>query len=304
MDSGHSTAGFPRCSGLLCSARTMRRWQRTKVVTALSASAAPYAISAVCTLAPYSLLYDYSGIRQASVSSQFNYLSDMLLIRPFLTWTDSTAAGYLAAALVLGAVLTAVFSLLASLCGTPVRGPYSAALMLGVVYYWMFPQFYIEHFCSSTYEAAFLSALPLTGVNLTGYAIPFLAQGTLRFSACSLGGIWSWGTPWFDWSYGLYLLVLAALLLALSLGSAGLTLFLSQYSSSYIAMLLKAVPLFVAVGAVLGTWLMDSPFTFRPLGSGSFWVPQGAEAAVAAILLTMGIGLCVFSCMHQKKQLL
>lgn len=66
----------------------------------------------------------------------------------------------------------------------------------------------------------------------------------------------------------------------------------------------KAVPLFVAVGAVLGTWLMDSPFTFRPLGSGSFWVPQGTEAAVAAILLTMGIGLCVFSCMHQKKQLL
>ena len=70
---------------------------------------------------------------------------------------------------------------------------------------------------------ALLSALMLTIVNLTIYAVPFLAQGPLRFAACGLDGIWEWGTPWFDWSYGTYLLVLVGLLLALSLGAAGLT---------------------------------------------------------------------------------
>ena len=40
---------------------------------------------------------------------------------------------YLAAALALGAVLTAVFSLLASVCGTLVRSPYLAALALCLV---------------------------------------------------------------------------------------------------------------------------------------------------------------------------
>ena len=115
--------------------------------------------------------------------------------------------------------------------------------------------------------AALLSALVLAVVNITVYVIPFLAQGPLQFAACGLDGIWEWGTPWFDWTYGTYLLVLAGLILALSLGAAGLTAFLSQYSGNYIAMLLKAVPLFVAVGAVLGSWLLDRPFTFRPSGT-------------------------------------
>ena len=103
------------------------------VLVALPASAALHGLLAVCTLAPYFLLYDYSGIWDASVSSQFNYFSDMLVVRPFLTWGDFTVGQYLAAALALGAVLTTAFSLLASVCGTLVRNPYLAALALGVV---------------------------------------------------------------------------------------------------------------------------------------------------------------------------
>ena len=95
---------------------------------------------------------------------------------------------------------------------------------------------------------------------------------------------------------------MTALLLALSLGCAGLTVFLSQYSGNYIAMLLKAVPLFVAVGAVLGTWLLDMPFTFRTLGNGSLWVPRGAEAILAAVLLTLGLGLCALACRRQYNR--
>ena len=150
--------------------------------------------------------------------------------------------------------------------------------------------------------AALLSALVLTAVNVTVYAIPFLAQGPLQFAACGLGGLWEWGTPWFDWTYGTYLLVLAGLILALALGAAGLTVFLSQYSGNYIAILLKAVPLFVAVGAVLGSWLLDMPFTFRSLGSGAVWLPRGIEATAVLALLVLGLGLCWLSCSRQKRR--
>ena len=125
--------GMHRTEGLICSSRTGRKLRRLKVLAALPALAALYGLLALCTLAPYFLLYDYGGIWDASVSSQFNYFSDMLVVRPFLTWGDFTVGQYLAAALAPGAVLTTVFSLPASVCGTLVRNPYLAALALGVL---------------------------------------------------------------------------------------------------------------------------------------------------------------------------
>ena len=125
--------GLNHTEGLTCSSRTGRQLRRVKVLAALPASMALYGLLAACTLMPYFLLFDYGGIWSASVSSQFNYYADMLLVRPFLTWGDFTVGQYLAAALALGAALTAVFSLLASVCGTLVRNPYLAALALGVV---------------------------------------------------------------------------------------------------------------------------------------------------------------------------
>ena len=125
--------GLHHTEGLTCSSRTGRQLRRVKVLAALPASMALYGLLAACTLIPYFLIFDYGGIWSASVSSQFNYYADMLLVRPFLTWGDFTVGQYLAAALALGAALTAVFSLLASMCGTLVRNPYLAALALGVV---------------------------------------------------------------------------------------------------------------------------------------------------------------------------
>lgn len=150
--------------------------------------------------------------------------------------------------------------------------------------------------------AALLSALVITAVNLTAYAVPFLMKGPLRFADCGLDGLWAWGTPWFDWTYGTYLLVLAAMILLLSLGAAGLTVFLSQYSGNYVSMLLKALPLFIVVGAILGSWLLDNPFHFRCWWGNGPWAPRGAEPMILFPLMFLGLGLCAWSCRRQTKR--
>jgi hypothetical protein len=125
--------GMHRTESLACASRTGRRLLRTKVLAALGAAPVLLALVAVPTLGLYFVRFDYGGIWNASVSSQFNYLTDMMLTRPFLTWGDFTVAEYLAAALLLGVVLTAACSLLAALCGTLIRSPYLAALVLGLL---------------------------------------------------------------------------------------------------------------------------------------------------------------------------
>ena len=122
--------GLHQTEGLVCATRTGRRLWGVKLLAALPASTVLYGLLASFTLTPYFLLYDYGGIWSASVSSQFNYFSDMLFVRPFLTWGDFTVGQYLTAALALGAALTAVFSLLAAVFGIFIRNSYLAALAL------------------------------------------------------------------------------------------------------------------------------------------------------------------------------
>lgn len=122
-----------RTQGLTCTTRTGRRLHWIKVLAALCASVGLYLILVTGSLIPYFLLYRYDGIWNASVSSQFNYLTDLLLTRPFLTWGDFTVGQYLLAFLALGAGLTAVFSLLAAVWGILMQNTYFGALGAGLL---------------------------------------------------------------------------------------------------------------------------------------------------------------------------
>ena len=123
--------GVWRTGGQLCAARTGRRLWRFKLLAALGADLALYALLALATLGAYFLLLDYGGLWASSVSSQFNYYSEMFYIRPYLTWGDFTVGQYLAATLAGGGVLTAVFTLLAGALGLLTGHAYAAAI--GVV---------------------------------------------------------------------------------------------------------------------------------------------------------------------------
>ena len=123
--------GMHRAEGLACASRTGRKLRRVKVLAALQRRRR---CTACWRSAPgaYFLLYDYSGIWNASVSSQFNYFSDMLVVRPsspggtsrWVSTCRCPSPGRGAD----GGILPA-----ASVCGTLVRSPYLAALALCLV---------------------------------------------------------------------------------------------------------------------------------------------------------------------------
>lgn len=150
--------------------------------------------------------------------------------------------------------------------------------------------------------AACIAAFVVTAVNMTVYGIPFLRQNPLIFKDCGLESLWGSATPWFDWTYGTYLIILGGLIVVLSMAAALLTVFFSQYSGNYIPMLLKALPLFVVSGPVAGSWMLYNAFYFRELWQGAkIGGFCGMEAVMAAFLLTLGAGLCVTAVVRQRR---
>ena len=143
----------------------------------------------------------------------------------------------------------------------------------------------------------------LSVVNVTAYAIPFLAQGPLALRDCPLGNsVWDTGTPWFNWTYGQYLAILTGMVLALGIGIGAVTLFLSRFSDNYVSMLLKAFPLLVAMGGFFDTWVIHYAFFFHPAWDyAEFFVSKGAEAVCIAVLLVVGAALTGWSCFMQRK---
>ena len=81
-----------RTEGMVYTTSTGRNMVRGKIVAAVTAGVALYLLLTGLTLGIYFVQWDYSGLWSASVSSQFNFLTDMMVRRPFLTWADFTVA--------------------------------------------------------------------------------------------------------------------------------------------------------------------------------------------------------------------
>lgn len=146
--------------------------------------------------------------------------------------------------------------------------------------------------------AALTAAAGLTVVNIVLYAIPYLIEHPLAFQDFSLYNPFNGRIPWFDWTFLQYLLVLAGMELALGLAAGALTVFLSQYSGNYVAMLLKAVPLFLAVGLLFSTGMLSNAFFERQTGLG--YLPKGIELVMIAGVLALGGGSCLWALRRQR----
>lgn len=149
--------------------------------------------------------------------------------------------------------------------------------------------------------AALVSALLLSVVNLIAYFILFARQGSLPLWDCPIY-CGDGGTPWFDWTYGQFILVLVAMNFAFALAAGGLAVFLSQFSVNYVAMLLKAAPLFLVVGLGIVGWTLSDPFFIHKSRYGAMYNPKGSELVIILLLLAASLGACVRTCARQKKR--
>lgn len=113
-----------------CVSRTGRRLWRTKTAAGILAALAMLLLLAAVSLGVYFSLWDYSGVWSANVSSGFNYIEDVLMVKPFITWGNLSVAGYLSAALALIAAMTVISSLVSAITGTLIQNTYVAALAL------------------------------------------------------------------------------------------------------------------------------------------------------------------------------
>lgn len=149
--------------------------------------------------------------------------------------------------------------------------------------------------------AAGISAITLTALNMIVYTLPFLAQGPLVFKDFRLFSFLWFGIPWVDWMFGWYLIVLAVMIFLLTITTAGFTVLLSQYSGHYIAMLLKALPLFAIMAYISAGVLLDRSFFFgNPL---SEWLElPGAEALGVIVLFLIAFAFLLISRSRQTRR--
>lgn len=154
--------------------------------------------------------------------------------------------------------------------------------------------------------AGLLSALALTCINIATYAIPFLANNPLALANAPLHSPISISMvrlPWFDLTYGEYLLALVSFVLALGVSAGAFALMLSRISNTYISMLFKTLPLFVALGALFASWLFETPLFFKELFIGSgIWMPKGADVASIAAVFAASLVLCAVACYRIRKR--
>ena len=148
--------------------------------------------------------------------------------------------------------------------------------------------------------AALLSGVLLTLLNCAVYLGPFLATGALRFWDCSLVSVWNAEFPWFDWTYGQYLLALLGLTFLLTLAASGFTVVLSQFSASYVAMLLKAIPLIFVLCWGVVPWLMAGAglFSGRPVRLTGL---PGTEFICVSLIVLLALALCVLTLRRQRR---
>ncbi len=148
--------------------------------------------------------------------------------------------------------------------------------------------------------AAVSSAVILTAGNCLIYGGLLIAKGALRFKDFYLFA--REYVPWVNWTYGTYLLVLAAMALGIGITTALLTIFLSRYSQNYIGMLLKAILLlacFIALFSVLP--IITRPFfLFNPMSVQ--WHRKGIEIILLGSLFLLSAFIMGIALIRQRKQ--
>lgn len=155
-----------RTTATVCASRTGRKLWRTKVLAGVIAAMALYLLLAVLSFAAFFTQWDWSGVWDASMASQFNTgifsQSDINFdgSRPFIPWADFTAGSYLLAVAALGAALTVVFTLLTAIFSVLIGNAYASALAMVIFVVASWAVWYTSYMQNCWAVFALLSFLP------------------------------------------------------------------------------------------------------------------------------------------------
>ena len=109
--------------------RVGRKIDICKIMTALISSLIFYVVLGGTSLLIYFSHWNYSGIWDSSMSSVFNQISDLGILKPFITMGDFTVRSYVLFTMLLGTVLVIVSVLFASVIGLIVKKTYVAGIL-------------------------------------------------------------------------------------------------------------------------------------------------------------------------------
>ena len=111
-----------------------RRLNHSKLIASIAASFLLYGVIVGVTLAVYLILNPFGGTWGSSVSSGFNFVTDLLAgARPFITWRSFSIGGYLAASVGLTFTLSLCFALMAYIAGLGTRNSYIGFIVVALV---------------------------------------------------------------------------------------------------------------------------------------------------------------------------
>lgn len=152
----------------------------------------------------------------------------------------------------------------------------------------------------SQLAAVMLSAILLTTASIALFGAIFAVNGTSVFFPCRMYSFMSGAFCWPQWTHGTWCLVLAAMCYLTAAGTAGTVFFLARGCGNYIGMMLKVVPLFVAM-AVLCPKIMEDAFYYQNELYQYTKLPY-SELICAAAVFAAGVLLCLIGSRRVKKE--
>lgn len=154
------------------------------------------------------------------------------------------------------------------------------------------------------FAAMALSVVAVLAVTAVSWLLPFCSTGVLELLDCMLIGPMSGYECCWDMTFGFYVAVRLALMLALGCASGLASFLFARASSGYVGMLLRLVPWCSVMGFVVAPVLLDHALCARVGGYGIGALLGGAafpgfDALVVVVVCALAFATCGASYLRQ-----
>ncbi|MFC4305302.1 hypothetical protein [Cohnella boryungensis] len=138
------------------------------------------------------------------------------------------------------------------------------------------------------FAATIVSTLALSILLIAAAYIPFLASGAGNYWDAHIMSLTSGQMQLYNITFGQYVLILAGMILALSVGTACFAFILARFSANIVMMMIKAVPVGVAVAGIavlsVNMALSYNNIVFSNIYRGRFDVPEVIVCGFVAVV--------------------